>query len=81
MNLAGRLLFLRLEWAMWRAERRQRRQTERELASYCTPSQRDDIGATLDRYPDAETAHLRDVLARQAFAHHRAMAWKAMTGG
>lgn len=35
----------------------------RELAAYSTPAQRRDLEATLDRYPDAATRELRDILA------------------
>jgi hypothetical protein len=40
----------------------------RELAGYVTTAQRWDLEATLDRYPDAVTHELRDILARQALA-------------
>jgi hypothetical protein len=43
-------------------------QLERELAVYCTPAQRCDVEAMLDRYPDDTTYELRDILARQAMA-------------
>ena len=43
----------------------QRRALERELASYSTPSQRRDLDAILDRYPDGDTIELRNILARQ----------------
>jgi len=39
---------------------------KRELAGYSTPRQRRDLGATLDRYPDAVTSELRDILASRA---------------
>src|SRR6266480_345713 len=45
-----------------------RRELERELAAYCTPDQRRDLEATLDRYPDSVTGELREILARQAAA-------------
>jgi hypothetical protein len=37
----------------------------RELAAYSTPAQQWDLEATLDRYPDALTRELRDILASQ----------------
>jgi hypothetical protein len=37
----------------------------RELASYSTPSQRRDLEAMLDRYPDGITRELRAILATQ----------------
>ena len=51
-----------------KAERLRRSQLERELAAYATPTQRRDLEATLDRYPDGITRELRDILARQATA-------------
>jgi hypothetical protein len=50
------------------ADRTRHSQLERELAVYSTPAQRRDLEATLDRYPDATTRELRDILARQAGA-------------
>jgi hypothetical protein len=41
---------------------------ERELAAYSTQAQRDDLEATMDRYPDTITRELRDILAGQAMA-------------
>lgn len=43
-----------------------RRELERELAEYCTPSQRCDLEAILDRYPDNVTREVRDILVGQA---------------
>ena len=50
-----------------------RRELERELAAYCTPDQRCDLEATLDRYPDSATGELREILARQAAAAQHAV--------
>jgi hypothetical protein len=47
---------------------KRRSELRRELAGYATPSQRRDLEATLDRYPDRVTYELRDILARQAVA-------------
>src|ERR1700735_2756180 len=47
---------------------RRRSELRRELAGYVTPSQRRDLEATLDRYPDGITCELRDILASQAAA-------------
>jgi len=52
------------------ADRRRRAQLKRELAAYSTPAQRCDLEATLDQYPDAVTAEIRDILASQAVAPH-----------
>jgi hypothetical protein len=50
------------------ADNPRRRALERELATYSTPSQRRDLDAILDRYPDRDTRELRDILARQSLA-------------
>jgi hypothetical protein len=50
------------------ADRKRRCELERELTGYSTPAQRRDLEATLDRYPDAITDELRDILAHQALA-------------
>jgi hypothetical protein len=47
-------------------DRRRRRELQRELARFSTPAQRCDLEATLDRYPDAVTHEIRDILASQA---------------
>jgi hypothetical protein len=47
-------------------DRKQRRELQRELAGFSTPAQRRDLEATLDRYPDAITRELRDILASRA---------------
>ena len=46
----------------------ERTKLERELAGYCTAAQRQDLEATLNRYPDDVTRELRDILANQASA-------------
>ncbi len=48
-----------------RKERAERAQLERELASYNSPSDLDDLHAILDRYSDQETADIRRILAAQ----------------
>lgn len=52
--------------ASTKLERRRRTQLERELAGYSTATQRCDIEAILDRFPDDLTYELRDILSRQA---------------
>ena len=48
-----------------REERAGRAQLERELASYSSPADLDDLDAILDRYSDQETADIRRILAAQ----------------
>jgi hypothetical protein len=66
--LPGILLLLYAPFIEARADAGQKRRIEfrRELAGYVTPAQRCELEAALDRYPDAITHELRDVLARQA---------------
>jgi len=66
MRIAAHLLVLRARRATGRAARARRRQLERELRDYATAAQRLDLEATLDRYPDAVTHEVRDILARQS---------------
>ncbi len=49
-------------------DRKRRSGLRRELAVYSTPAQRRDLEATLDRYPDAVTHELRDMLASRPMA-------------
>ena len=49
---------------------KRRSELRRELAGYVTPSQRRDLEATLDRYPDGITGEIRDILTSQALARH-----------
>ncbi len=45
-----------------RPQRASRERLRRELASYTTPSDRDDLDATLARHSDDETAEIRRLL-------------------
>jgi hypothetical protein len=49
-----------------RENRATRRTLERELASYTSQSDLDDLHAILDRYSDKDTAKIRRILARRA---------------
>ena len=48
-----------------RAAKRDRAVLERQMASYANHADRLDLQATLDRYPDEQTAELRSILAAQ----------------
>jgi len=48
-----------------RSAKRQRAALQRQMASYANHADRLDLQATLDRYPDEETAELRSILAAQ----------------
>jgi hypothetical protein len=66
--LPGILLLLYAPFIEARSDAGQKRRNElrRELARDATPAQRRELEATLDRYPDAFTHELRDIIARQA---------------
>ena len=49
-----------------RAAKRDRAVLERQLASYANHANRLDLQATLDRYPDEQTAELRSILSTRA---------------
>ena len=49
-----------------RKARATHRALERELASYTSQSDLNDLHAILDRHPDHETAQIRRILARHA---------------
>ncbi len=66
-RLSARLILLRANRTTRRAARERRKQLERELACYRTTAERDDLFATLDRYPDGVTHELREILSRQAY--------------
>jgi hypothetical protein len=60
-------------WTTVRTQLRESRDTHaeraalaRELASYTSPADQDDLYAILDRYSDQETADIRRILAAQA---------------
>jgi len=44
-----------------------------ELAAYTTPSDLLDLGATLDRYDDADTEEIRAILHAQALRTRRSV--------
>jgi hypothetical protein len=68
MGLAERLLVARARGATRAAARERRRALEAELAGYASDRDVRDLAATLDRYPDAATQEVRDILSRQARA-------------
>jgi hypothetical protein len=49
-----------------RAERLERQQLERELATYTSPAERRELEAMIDRYQPEATREVREILARQA---------------
>jgi hypothetical protein len=65
MQLRARLLVLRTDIMLRRANRRRRRQLEAELATYTTTADVNDLCALLDTYPDGQTWEIRDILSEQ----------------
>jgi hypothetical protein len=63
MDIAARVLILRVGRLLRRAERRRRAELEEQLSGYVTAAERRDLMATLDRYPDAVTHEMRSILA------------------
>jgi hypothetical protein len=47
-----------------RAERASRKTLERELASYTTPAEQNELDAILERYPADEVAEIRQIIKR-----------------
>ncbi|MBI4944638.1 MAG: hypothetical protein HY830_28195 [Actinobacteria bacterium] len=58
------LTVLRDDLRARRAARAARRKLDRELATYRTPAERDDLAAMLDRYDDEAAAPVREALNR-----------------
>jgi hypothetical protein len=54
---------IREEFRGARAARAARQSLEREIASYTSPSDLDDLAAILDRHSEEETADIRRILA------------------
>jgi hypothetical protein len=57
------LAAIRDELRTAREARAARKALERDLASYTTPTDLNDLGAILDRHSDEETADIRRILA------------------
>ncbi|HZC51985.1 MAG TPA: hypothetical protein VE441_05765 [Mycobacterium sp.] len=57
---------LRTEFANRRNIRQNRRELERQLATYDTPAARLEIEAIVARHDPQETRHIREILHRQA---------------
>lgn len=68
MNLTDRLLLQRAERVIRRASRRARRQLRHDLAQHTSAADSADLLAAFDRYPDAATRQMRDVVHRRAVA-------------
>lgn len=66
MRLSTRLLLLNAERTKRRAARERRRNLERDLGCFATAAERDDLLATLERYPETVAEEVRSILERQA---------------
>jgi hypothetical protein len=73
MSLAASLLVWRATRAVKIANRRRRRKLAEELSAYSSDADCREFEAILDRYPDAVTEEMRDILAQQHMwaAHQR----------
>lgn len=65
MDLRTRVLMYRAQRLLRQENLRRRRQLARELATYNTQADLDDLGALLDSYPDGCTGEIRDILSAQ----------------
>ena len=64
MGLSRTLVLLRMERTTRRAARQRRRRLEREIASFATPAQRQELLQMLASSPDLATQEVRGVLDR-----------------
>ena len=78
MGLRARLVTLRAEHLLRRADRQRRRQLRAELGSYTSQADLDDLYATLASYPDGDTHEIREVLGRR---RSRRRVWRAGGAG
>jgi hypothetical protein len=65
MRLATRMLLFKADVATRRAARERRRRLEHDIACFATTAERQDLLATLERYPDNATREVREILDRQ----------------
>jgi len=68
MSLAAKHFIWRASRALRAANAERRRALEQEMAGFSSESDRCDFKAILDRYPDAVTEEMRDMLTRQRLA-------------
>jgi len=71
MSLAAKHLVWRASRAVRAANTERRRALERDMAGYSSDADRCEFEAILDRYPDAVTEEMRDILTRQHLAKPR----------
>ena len=71
MNILGKLVVREATRAVRSAQQRRIRALERELTRYSTASDRADLAATLDRYPDHCTVDIRSIVALQSMSARR----------
>ena len=73
MELRTRMLVLRADLVLRRANHRRRRQLAAELATYTSQADLNDLYALLDTYPDGQTYEIRQILCDQQAAR----AWRS----
>ena len=69
MELRSRILVVRAEVMLRRANSLRRRRLAAELAAYSSPHDQADLDAMLDSCPDAQTVEIRRILAGQRLRH------------
>jgi uncharacterized protein with PIN domain len=72
-NSTSTVAMLRDALAARRAERLERQQLERELATYTSPAERLELAAMIDRYRPEETREVRAIVARQELTRLQSM--------
>jgi hypothetical protein len=65
MDVRTRVLVFRTGRMLRQENRRRRQQLARELATYSTQADIDDLCGTLDSYPDGQTQEIRQILWQQ----------------
>lgn len=68
MTILGKLVVREATRAVRTAQHRRVRALQRELAHFSSAADCADLAATLDRYPDHQTAELRNILTEQRFS-------------
>ena len=66
------LATVRDELRLHRQQRAARKQLVRDLATYTTPADLDDLEAVLDRYEEDQVADIRQILAEHRLSQHNA---------
>ena len=77
MRLSVHLAVVRANVFTWRAARARRQRLERDLNCFMTSAERQDLLATLNRYPDPTSLEARELLIARTM-RDRVRLWPAM---